>query len=39
MIKHHQSGLIRRREVFEGWCRGVKEWQESDTGQLIGIKR
>ena len=39
MIKHHQSEIVRRREVTKGWCRGVKEWQESDTGQWRGVKR
>ena len=33
MNKHHQSKMIRQREVIKGWWRGVKKRQDSDTGQ------
>ena len=39
MIKHNQSETIRRREVLKGWCRGIKERQESGTGQWRGVQR
>ena len=38
MNKHHQSEMIRRREVIEGWWGGIKKRQESDTGQWRGVK-
>ena len=39
MIKQHQSEIIRRREVIEGWWRGIKGQWGGIKGQRRDAKR